>query len=596
MKKTMTDLKSNLRLLLYAFGFILNDGKPYFLLTFLKAAISVLALICYTLLPGFIINELIAQDITKTVLYAVLLVSATFLQTSINAFLTVKADKRKLVLRDQLGGIFFRQVVDMDYASFESPDILHMKEHADNALDSVFTAVDSLAAIFSAVISFAIVFSVVAAINPLMIVFILGVVWINSGLTKRLNVRIYETNLELDNYWLTEWAADFQMNDPSFAKEIRVFDIGGMLIDNWKTVRQQGNVMKHKKVSDTNKTSFYQAIVNLCKDIVLYAYSIFAVLTGRMAVGTMSIYISAANQFSSNLGNVVKSYLNISRVCMNIRDLKKFMDLPTAQEKAGTETPKFDRSSTIEFRNVSFQYPGSDRYALHNVNLTIHGDERLCIVGENGSGKSTFIKLLTGLYEPTEGEILLNGRKVPVYDHKAYQRLFSPAFQEFDKFYLSLGKNITLDREVDQAKLDRVCRQLGLSSLVEKLQNGYDTPVEKLTDMEGINPSGGELQKISIARAVYSDREIYVLDEPTAALDPLAEYELYTKFQEIIAGKCAVLITHRLSAVQLADRVAVFSDGGIVGCGTHQELYANGGLYQEMFDKQSEFYIKAKEQ
>ena len=134
-------------------------------------------------------------------------------------------------------------------------------------------------------------------------------------------------------------------------------------------------------------------------------------------------------------------------------------------------------------------------------------------------------------------------------------------------------------------------RQLGLDQLVKKVSKGYDTRVDKIADAEGFNPSGGELQKISIARAVYSDREIYILDEPTAALDPLAEYELYTKFHEIISGKCAVLITHRLSAVQLADKVAVFADGGIVSYGTHRTLYAEGGLYTEMFDKQSEFYV-----
>jgi ATP-binding cassette subfamily B protein/ATP-binding cassette subfamily C protein len=253
--------------------------------------------------------------------------------------------------------------------------------------------------------------------------------------------------------------------------------------------------------------------------------------------------------------------------------------------------PDFGKNSIIEFKNVSFQYPGSTHYALKNVNITLRGDEKLCIVGTNGSGKSTFIKLLTRLYTPKEGKILLNGVDINEYDHMQYQALFSPVFQDFALYHLSLRENIVLAGEYDEKRFNEVCTKSGLVPLADKLQKKYEAQLYKWVYGDGFEPSGGEGQRIAIARAVYHDAAVMLLDEPTAALDPVAEYEIYTQFNEMVTNKTAVLITHRLSAVQLADKVAVFENGAVVEYGTHKELYMNSGIYKEMFDKQAEFYV-----
>ena len=224
------------------------------------------------------------------------------------------------------------------------------------------------------------------------------------------------------------------------------------------------------------------------------------------------------------------------------------------------------------------------------MNIKILCNEKLCIVGANGSGKSTFIKLLARLYYPTEGEILLNGINIYEYDYKEYQRLFSPVFQDFCGYFMSLKDNIVLNKEYNQKKLDQICNKCGLTSLLNKLVKGYDTQIGKWIDDEGIQPSGGEFQKIAIARAIYNDAPMFLLDEPTAALDPLIEYEIYKQFSEMITNKTAILITHRLSAVHLADKVAVFENGELVEYGTHKQLYAKGDKYAEMFNKQAQFY------
>jgi len=320
---------------------------------------------------------------------------------------------------------------------------------------------------------------------------------------------------------------------------------------------------------------------------------IYSVLQKGLAIGNMTIYISAAGQFAGSLQQVMGSYMGFSRSSLDVQEMIDFMDIPLTQHETGDKTPVFDKNSVIEFKNVSFRYPGSENYALKDMSLKINGSEKLCIVGANGSGKTTFIKLLTRLYMPAEGEILLNGLNINEYDYIKYQRLFAPVFQDFTRFVLSLGENIVLTSEYDRERLEEVGAQSGLSPLIGKLPKGYATQVTKQIDDEGFEPSGGEGQRIAIARAVYHGAPIYLLDEPTAALDPLAEHEIYTQFSKMIADKAAVLITHRLSAVKLSDKVAVFEKGRLTEYGTHRQLYDNGGIYTEMYKKQSEFYIDA---
>ncbi len=478
----------------------------------------------------------------------------------------------------------------MDYEYLENPDIQNLKGHAADALDSAFNVVDQLSGLLSAILGFAAISSLIVMLNPLVILMILLVIFLNSLITKRLSKKTHLTDLEIENNGRREWGASYMLDNLYFAKETRIFNLVEMLLNLYLNVKDISNQLVYKNQKDRNNAGMLQALINVVKDVVIYGYLIVLVLTNSLAIGTMSIYLNAANQFSSNLTNVVNSYLNLTRSSLRIRELIKFMNLPLKQYESGTLTPKFDRNSVIEFKNVSFKYPGSERYAIRNLNVIIRGDEKLCIVGENGAGKSTFIKLLTRLYFPSEGEILLNGININEYDYEKWQRLFAPVFQDFVKYYMSFGENIVLNNIYDTSKLDDICKDCGLDELVNKLPKRYETSLDKWIDEDGFEPSGGEMQRIAIARACYHGGDIYLLDEPTAALDPRAEYDVYAQFNDMITDKCAVLITHRLSAVQLADKVAVFDSGNIVEYGTHCELLSNNGIYAEMFNKQAEFY------
>jgi ABC-type multidrug transport system fused ATPase/permease subunit len=272
--------------------------------------------------------------------------------------------------------------------------------------------------------------------------------------------------------------------------------------------------------------------------------------------------------------------------CNYAYEYVKFMEYPTALEKGNVKVEK--KQHEIEFRHVSFAYPGTDRKILNDVNIKIAPGEHLSIVGLNGAGKTTFIKLLCRLYDPTEGEILMDGRNIKEYDYSEYMEQFAPVFQDYRLFALSVRDNITFEKDNDD--LNDLLKKVGLSEFVAKLEKGTDTNIFKFFDEEGVEPSGGEQQKIAIARALHKDSPVVILDEPTAALDPVAEYEIYRQFNSLVGGRSAFYISHRLSSCRFCDRIAVFSEGKIAEYGTHEELAEAGGLYSEMFEAQAKYY------
>ena len=239
---------------------------------------------------------------------------------------------------------------------------------------------------------------------------------------------------------------------------------------------------------------------------------------------------------------------------------------------------------------MSFRYPRAQAPTLRNLNLTLKKGQRLAVVGENGAGKTTMIKLLLRLYDPDEGRILLGGRDIRQLSPQEYADQFSVVFQDFRLFAFSVRENICLGRE-EEERLDRVLAQTGLDELLAGYEKGADTSVYKQFDEKGVEFSGGERQKIAIARALYKDAPIVVMDEPTAALDPIAEEEIYNQLNALIHGRTALFISHRLSSCKFCDEVAVFQDGRVVEQGSHEDLMKEEGLYRRMFTAQSQYYV-----
>ncbi|SCX96186.1 ABC transporter ATP-binding protein [Butyrivibrio sp. INlla14] len=288
-------------------------------------------------------------------------------------------------------------------------------------------------------------------------------------------------------------------------------------------------------------------------------------------------------------GGIMPYSLDIARF---LADTFEFLDYPNNMYQGSLTTEK--RSDThyeVEFRDVSFKYPGSDNYALKNVNLKFTVGEKLAVVGMNGSGKTTFIKLLCRLYDPTEGTILLNGIDIKKYRYDEYMNIFSIVFQDFKLFAMPLGENVATSSDYDRDEVTRCLEKAGFADRLKRLPKGLDTFLYKKLDKEGVEVSGGEAQKIALARALYKDAPFVILDEPTAALDPVAEAEIYSKFNDIVGDKTAVYISHRLSSCKFCDEIAVFHEGGVIQKGTHEQLLADTtGKYYELWNAQAQYY------
>lgn len=258
-----------------------------------------------------------------------------------------------------------------------------------------------------------------------------------------------------------------------------------------------------------------------------------------------------------------------------------------------TTEKRADNEYEIEFHNVSFKYPGTDIYALKNLNLKFNIGQRMAVVGMNGSGKTTMIKLLCRLYDPTDGEITLNGINIKKYEYDEYLNIFSVVFQDFKLFSFTLGQNVAASLNYDSAQAEKCLAMAGFKDRMNTMPKGLDSPLYKDFEEDGVEISGGEAQKIALARALYKDAPFIVLDEPTAALDPVAEFEIYSKFNEIIGDKTAVYISHRLSSCRFCDDIAVFHEGELIQRGSHDALLADkDGKYCELWNAQAQYYTE----
>lgn len=345
------------------------------------------------------------------------------------------------------------------------------------------------------------------------------------------------------------------------------------------------------------KSAVYSAVevvvTALCYGVT-YLFVALKALGGAFGLGHVVQYVGAISRFSDGVNKFVRSgsailsaaeYLETTFALLNIPN-RKYMGSLTVEKRT-------DNKYDVEFRDVSFRYPGTDTYALRHLNLKFQIGRRLAVVGMNGSGKTTLIKLLCRLYDPTDGEILLNGIDIRKYDYNEYMSLFSVVFQDFQLFSFKLGENVASAVKYDRTRAEACLQMAGFGARLAELEYGLDTYLNQDFDMEGVEMSGGEAQKIALARALYKNAPFIVLDEPTAALDPLAEYEIYTKFNDLIGDRTAIYISHRLSSCRFCDDIAVFENGQIVQFGSHDELLADErGKYHALWYAQAKYYAE----
>lgn len=374
-------------------------------------------------------------------------------------------------------------------------------------------------------------------------------------------------------------------------KEIRIYgeqqlmsdlftDYNQIFIDKWEYCTKK-----------MNHADYFESAVQFALAIIMYGFAVLRAAGGMMSVGEIvafAMYFSEIRDGILQVSGCISQIFAMADFCKTVFD---FLDIPDDKYKGTIPTEKRDDNQfEFEFKHVYFKYPGSKNYVLKDINLKWRIGEKMALVGRNGSGKSTLVKLLCRLYDPSKGEITLNGIDIRKYSLQEYMDLFSVVFQDSALFSFPIGENVAADTEYDSSLAEKCVRRAGFSERLDEMPNGLDTCLYKDFDEEGVEISGGEAQKLCLARAIYKESPFIVLDEPTAALDPISEYDIYTKFSSIVGTRTAIYISHRLSSCRFCDDITVLDNGRIVERGSHDTLIGDDGVYAKMWAAQAEYY------
>jgi len=491
------------------------------------------------------------------------------------------------------------KVLSMDYQTLEQPHMLNMFQKANNATGGNYNGVEGMMNCMNKMGALIVTMIVSASA-------IIGLDWrliIALTVAMLTNYGSYLLSVKQDKaaYWdkmAPNWRKISYMErctqDFDFAKDIRLFNMKNWLLGKQAEVLRDSEKKYAKSRDYWLRHSFIYSFTSLCSGAVMYYILIVEVLDKGLEIGNFTLFLGLCGAFSAALSDFYASVGDIQRNSMQTDDFRTFMDYPTDEgddfldvaEVLNGQIPSF------EFKNVSFRYEGAEQYALKNLNLSFPAGQRLAVVGLNGAGKTTFIKLLLRLYDVTEGEILLNGVNIKRFRRNEYYKVFAPVFQNVELFAFPMAENVSMQspEKTDKKLAEECITMAGLNQKVESLEKGVDTELLKIVHEDGVDLSGGEKQKLALARALYKDAPVIVLDEPTAALDALAEYELYQNFDKMIQEKSAVYISHRLSSTRFCDVIAMFVAGEMVEYGTHEELLAKNGSYAEIFRVQAQYY------
>lgn len=382
-------------------------------------------------------------------------------------------------------------------------------------------------------------------------------------------------------------------DDFSAAKDIRIYSMATWLRECYRDLSEQRAKWDRSTVKKSFLSRTTDLIVILIRDGGAYALLIHMFYNGEIGIDEFVLYFAAISSFASWVGGIISCWNKANTVSLTMCDFREFIDYP---EYDGSGIAKAEEQMNtvpeIEFRNVSFRYDGAEQDTIHNLSLRIKCGEKLALVGLNGAGKTTLVKLLCGLYRPTSGEIFFNGIPLSDFKREDYYKLISPVFQEIRTAFFSLAETVSgkSTDETDLKKAEMCMRQAGLGAKIDALPNGIHTKLNKKVHKNGTELSGGEAQKLMLARALYKDAPLLILDEPTAALDPIAESKIYTEFNVMAKNKTSLFISHRLASTSFCDRIILLENGHITEEGTHQELIAANGKYKELFDMQSCWY------
>lgn len=567
-----------------------------------------------------LIDEIaVRRDPQTLTIYAMALMGTSAIFSLLCAGLTRWKNVQSASLWHTQNKIFIRKLLSMDFADIDDSHVQKLRsqiwQNADSGGWGLYKLIDSFDAIIRSVMSMISAILLTAPLfilpvttdskgltilnHPIFILLIIVVMFCVTFAAPLLSVKAgsywvkYVDENQLGNRLFGFWLGELG-NDRSKALDVRIYrqDILS------KTYLKKYNpFIPTSKLAKASKGAMggYQALSGAVSQIfvgVAYIFVCLKALGGAFGVGAIVQYVSAIIALSGGLSMLIETLGNLKNNTSFLRTTFEFLDMPNKMEHGDMAVaPNSGQGYDIEFCNVSFKYSGQENYALRNVSMTFHVGQRMAVVGMNGSGKTTFIKLLCRLYDPTEGKILLNGIDIRKYNYHEYMQLFSVVFQDFKLLSFDLGQNVASSMNVDLSKVDQCLRNAGFGIRPDKLPHGLSTALYKNFDENGVDISGGEAQKIALARALYKDAPFIILDEPTAALDPVAEFEVYNRMNEMTGNKTVVFISHRLSSCRFCQDIAVFHEGRLVQRGSHDALASDkSGMYYKLWSAQAQYY------
>lgn len=485
----------------------------------------------------------------------------------------------------------FRKTLTTDYVNIESFEGREKQKRAEAFYNARFSSgadfVEQCAHFLVCVIGVIASSVLLYKVNYFMILLILLTCVCEFFLLKILKTKQSETT---DNY--SKLSGKFEYfyklsKNAEASKDIKLYGFSDYLVKTAADFIYQIEHINAKYTKQSAAISGVRALLNLVRELVAYAYLTYLVLKNRLSVSEFIFCFGIITGFSNWIMNLVFSFMEISRCCTDCALYREFVEESVSEGKPEVD---FGEVRSIEFSNVFFTYPASDTETIRNMSFKVNKGENIAIVGENGAGKTTAIKLLCGLYYPSEGDILINGRSSKEFFSDSYFDLFSAVFQDYCFMPMTIAENITAEQSYDKERLFAAFDKAGITDKINSLSEKENTLMVKDVYKNAADFSGGEKQKLLLAKAVYKNAPVLILDEPTAALDPISENELYLKYNELTEDKISFFISHRLSSTRFCDRILFIKDGAVAESGTHEELMAKKGAYYRMYQTQSMYY------